>query len=182
MRSQTDGDSMHKRHITPAVGRTPQELRATALFVASTFYDPDGDEDEQIWACAEVLAALGFRVKQDFGVADFRLNAYGRVDRYHKAARQPREAMRKARRYEKGETEVTEVPAASPTPLRRNVTRHSLVPTCGSDVGTLRGYNRHLTSYNVPCDACTAARSQELWNRWGKLGLPEHAREEVRHQ
>ena len=171
---------MHKRHITPAVGRTPQELRATALFVASTFYDPAGDEDEQVAATAEVLAALSFRVKQDFGGADFRLNAYGRVDRYHRAAQKPlREAKRKARRYEQGETEVTEVPVSAPTPVRGNVTRHSLLPTCGADVGTLRGYNRHITSYNTPCQPCLDARQVQLTERWERLGLPEHAREGV---
>lgn len=176
---QNDGDSMHKRHITPAVGRTPQELRATALFVAGTFYDPAGDEDEQVMACAEVLAALGFKVKQNFSSADFRLDAYGRVDRYHRANQKPREAKRKARRYERGETEVTEVPVAAPAFVRGNVTRHSLLPTCGADVGTLRGYNRHITSYNTPCSPCLAARQAQLTERWERLGLPEHAREGV---
>ena len=165
---------MESRNITPAAGRTPQELRQAALFMASaTLEAPDlVDELNQVEDLAVVLAMLGYRVKQQFGGADFYTDAYGRVDRHHRAAKK-----RAPRRYEKGETETTAVPVQ--TPIRGQVRRHSLLPVCGPDRGTLRGYNRHITAYNTPCSDCAAARTAQLNERWERLGLPEHAREGV---
>lgn len=170
---------MEARHILPAAGRTPEELRQAALFMATlVMEDPDlDDERSQIEDLSLVLEVLGYRTKFPFGSVDFRTDAYGRVDRHHRANVKPREATRKKRRYEQGETETTAVPVQ--TPIRGQVRRHSLLPVCGSDRGTMRGYTRHITAYNTPCSDCAAARARQLEERWERLGLPEHAREGV---
>ena len=178
MRSR-ESDTLEGRHITQAVGHTPEQLRDTALKLASVVYDPDGDEESQaaqVEDLSVVLAVLGYRVKMNFNNPDYRTDSLGRIDRHHRAAVQKRESVRKARRYEKGETEVTETPTAS---TRAGVRRHGLEPVCGSDRGTLRGYNRHITAYNTACPDCVSARQAELDERWTKLGIKLYDRGEV---
>lgn len=168
-----DADSLESRHITPAAGRTQYELRSAALTLAGLVLDLPEDERES--TLTEVLQILGYRTRTPVASGlDFRTDSLGRIDRHHRAALKPREAVRKARRYEKGETDVTAAPVRG-----YNVRRHGLEPVCGADRGTLRGYNRHITAYNTACSECLAAHQRELDDRWARLGIPSHAREQV---
>lgn len=170
---QRDVDSMESRHITPAAGRTQVELRRAALLMATVaLEDPDlTDENAQFQDLSFVLDALGYRVKAPVGAVEHYVDAYGRVNRGHVLKR---EAKRKKRRYEKGETEVTATPIQG-----YNVRRHGLEPVCGADRGTLRGYNRHITAYNTACNDCVHAHQAALDERWERLGIPSHARDGV---
>lgn len=164
---------MESRNITPAVGRSQEDLRRAALFMAGVaLSDPDlTDERSQIQELSVVLDALGYRVKAPVSAVEHYVDAYGRVNRGHVPKR---EAKRKKRRYEKGETEVTVVPIKG-----YSVRRHGLEPVCGADRGTLRGYNRHITAYNTACNDCLRARQAAQDERWESLGIPAYAREGV---
>ena len=162
-----DADSMESRHITPAAGRTRVELRSAALTLAGLALDLPEDERES--TLTEVLQILGYRTRTPVTSGpDFRTDALGRIDRHH------REAVRKKRRYEQGETEVTATPIQG-----YSVRRHGLESVCGVDVGTLKGYNRHITAYNTACSPCVRAHQDALDERWARLGIPSHAREQV---
>ena len=166
---------MESRNITPAAGHSEEDLRRAALYVARWALEVESSEDAQEKVLTEVLQIMGYRTKTPVTEADFRTDAYGRLDRHHRANVKPREAKRKARRYEKGETEVTTVPVRGYT-----TRRHGVGPACGDDRGTLRGYNRHISAYNTACPDCLRARQAALDERWEKLGIPSYARDGVR--
>lgn len=42
---------------------------------------------------------------------------------------------------------------------------------CREFAGTARGYNRHLSIYETPCDVCLRWRESQLAERWEGLGL-----------
>ncbi len=42
---------------------------------------------------------------------------------------------------------------------------------CRELAGTQRGYNRHLSIYETPCDVCLRWRERSLAERWEGLGL-----------
>lgn len=51
--------------------------------------------------------------------------------------------------------------------------RGSIGPACAEDMGTLRGYRRHVAAYSTPCNPCLNARMEELRDHWRALGI-EH--------
>lgn len=49
--------------------------------------------------------------------------------------------------------------------------RVAVASACAEDVGTLRGYRRHVAAYSTPCNPCLNARREELDERWRTLGI-----------
>lgn len=164
----TSAEKMQDEGAAPRP-RSVEERRNAALALAGVaLSDPDlADERSQIDDLSLVLEVLGYRTKYPFGSADFRIDAYGRVDRHHRATRSKKKSS------DEDTLDAEVVSAASRS------RRCAVELACGRDVGTARGYNRHISTYSTPCPPCSAARTRELNERWARLGIPDHAREGV---
>lgn len=160
MRTDYEG----QRFSLPAEGRTDDELADVKLKTASHIMDmvpgDRPDTPERVEAYAEVMAALGFKVRNQEPANVYR-DSVGRISRGVDAPKRPKPAQRAA------SSEVTRRRRTEPTAI------------CGKDRGTLVGYRRHLAAYSTACADCVRARVAELDERWERLGIPSHARGDV---
>lgn len=138
-----------------------------ALFMSGIALDLPENEREQ--ALSGVLQSLGYRVRNPAPKVHVYVSPAGFIDRSTTA-----KTRRTPRRYEQADSE------ASTTPLRSTAEKRLGEHSCGPDRGTVRGYNRHISSYHRPCPDCARARQDQLNARWDSLGIKPEARAGVK--
>lgn len=127
---------------------TAAQRRAAGKVMASVALDIPGDTWVAEHALRDVLEALGIKVA--------RRHPSRIRDGLGRNLRPPTKTEREAL------TTLTTLESADKLGPRAG---------CRESAGTERGYNRHLSIYETPCDACLVWRERSLAERWEGLGL-----------